>query len=170
MKKILATIGRAFKSFFISFKKDLKENLNHHKLKLLGYVICFFVPLVYLVTTYIERKPEAWGFPTFVWIPVIMFLIVYWLKIRSYVAIKVEAMKVENNLEKGKHAAAIIVCKTIQVVMTVIPFLLLYYVFDSFSKMSIQIQNIFLFLTVCEAVGGLFIVIDTVVNVVDYSK
>lgn len=169
MKNVLKAIGRAFKGFFISLLDDLKNNFKHHWLKMLGFIVSFGVPVVYLVTTYLEKKPESWAFPVFVWIPVIAFIIVYWAKLRTYLAVKVSAMQIQNDLEKGKHAGAIIICKTIQVAMTVAPFVLLYYVFDSLAKLSIQIQNIFLFLTICEAVGGLLVILDTIANVIDYS-
>lgn len=169
MKKILKAIGRAFKGFFISLKDDIVYNLKHRKFKILGMIVSFVVPVTYLVVAYLEKKPESWTLPIFVWIPVIVFILVYWLKLRSYLAIKVSAMQVQNDIEKGKHAGAIIICRTMQAAMTVAPFLLLYYVFDSLAKLSIQIQNIFLFLTVCEAVGGLLMIIDTIANVIDYS-
>ena len=169
MKKILKAIGRAFKGFFVSLWDDLVENFKHHWLRILGFIASFVVPVTYLTSTYLEKKPESWAFPIFVWIPVIMFIIVYWAKLRSYLAVKVATMQVQNDLEKGKHAGAIIICKTIQVTMTVAPFLLGYYIFQELAKIAIQLQNIFLFLTVCEAVGGLFVVLDTVANVIDYS-
>ena len=169
MKKVLKAIGRAFKGFFVSLVEDIKNNLQKHWLKFVGYAISFLLPVVFLTTTYLEKKPESWALPTFVWIPVIVFIFVYWFKLRGYLAIKVSAMQVQNDLEKGKHAGAIIICKTIQVAMTVAPFLLFYYIFGELSRIAIEIQHIFLLLTICEAVGGLFIIIDTIANVIDYS-
>lgn len=169
MERILKAIGKAFKGFFVSLWNDFKESLKHHYLKLLGYISSFVVPVTYLIVAYVEKKPESWAIPIFVWIPVIVFIFVYWFKLRTYLAVKVAAMQVQNDLEKGKHAGAIIVCKTIQVMMTVAPFLLFYFIFGELSKVAIQLQNIFLFLTVCEAVGGLLIILDTIVNVIDYT-
>ena len=169
MNRVLKAIGRAFKGFFVSLWDDFKENLKHHYLKLLGFVASFIVPVAYLTATYVEKKPEHWALPIFVWIPLIVFIFVYWAKLRTYLGVKVATMQVQNDLEKGKHAGAIIICKTIQVAMTVAPFLLFYYVFGELSRVAIQLQNIFLFLTVCEAVGGLLIILDTIANVIDYT-
>lgn len=170
MKKILKAIGRAFKSFFVSLKDDIVEMFKKHWLKIIGYIISVLFPAIYLIVTYIERKPESWALPTFVWLPVIVFVCVYWFKLRTYLAIKCETMTVENNIQKGKHAGAIIILKTLQCAMVVVPFLLCYYIFKSLADLSIKIENIFLLLTICEAVGGLFIILDTIKNVVDYSE
>ena len=110
MERILKAIGRAFKGFFVSLWNDFKESLKHHYLKLLGYIASFVVPVTYLIVAYVEKKPESWAIPIFVWITVIVFIFVYWFKLRTYLAVKVAAMQVQNDLEKGKHAGAIIVC------------------------------------------------------------
>lgn len=170
MKKVLISIGKAFGAFFVSLLDDLKESFKKHWVGLIGRVFMFIVPLAFIVTTYIQRTPSKWALPTFAWIPLTVFLLVYWGKLRTYLAIKVSAMQVENNLQKGKHAGAIIIVKTIQVISTILPFFLCYRVFAAIEAEAMSVKNIFLFITVCEAVGGFFIVVDTIANVVDYSE
>lgn len=169
MKKVFTAIWKAIKGFFVSLKDDFVESLKKHWLKLLGYCVSLIFPAIYLIVTYAEKKPESWALPVFVWLPVIIFVIVYWFKLRTYLAIKCETMQVENNIQKGKHAGALIICKTIQMAMTVIPFLICYYIFKSLAEVDVKIENIFLLLVITESVGGVLIVIDTIKNVVDYS-
>ena len=170
MKKVLRNIGRAFSAFFVSLWDDFVTALRKHWLKLLGYVAMFIVPVVYLFTVYLYKAPERWTLPTFAWLPYIVFALVYWFKLRSYLAVKVSAMETENNIQKGKHAGAIIILKTLQMAMTVTPFLLLYFLFDELSRVAIQVRDVFFFLTICESVGGLLVVMDTIANVIDYSE
>lgn len=170
MKKICKAIKIAFKQFFESLKEDIKDLFKKHWLKLIGYIISILVPSITLIVVYCMAKPTSWAVPVFVWLPVIVFVWLYWSKIRTYLAIKVERMTCENSMEKGKHAGAIITIKTLQVIMTIIPFLVLYYVFKSLAEANLKVENLFLLLTICEAVGGLFIIFDTVKNVVDYTE
>lgn len=170
MKKVLSKIGRAFSAFFASLWDDLATAFKKHWLKLLGYVAMFVVPVVYLFTEYLYKAPERWTLPTFAWLPYIVFALVYWFKLRSYLAVKVSAMQTENNIQKGKHAGAIIILRTLQMAMTVTPFLLCYFVFDELSRVAIQVRDVFFFLTICESVGALLIILDTIANVIDYSE
>lgn len=170
MKKVLKALGKALKEFFISLKNDIIESFKKHWLKVIGLIISIVFPAVYLMVTYIEKKPESWAIPAFVWLPVLVFIFVYWFKLRTYLAIKCESMTRENIAEKGKHAGAIIVLKTLQVAMVITPFVICYFIFKSFADLSIKIENIFLLLTICEAVGGVFIIVDTVVNVVKIEE
>lgn len=170
MKKVLSKIGKAFRSFFASLWEDLKGSFKKHWLGLIGKTIMFAVPLAYIVFTYIQRTPSKWALPAFAWIPLFVFLIVYWGKLRNYLAIKVSAMRVENNIDKGKRAGAIIIIKTLQVVSTILPFFLCYRIFAAIEAEAMSAKNIFLFITICEAAGGLMVLIDTVANVIDYSE
>lgn len=170
MKRVLSKIGRAFKAFFSSLWEDIKEAFKKHWIGLIGRVIMFIVPLVYIVAAYIHRTPSKWALPTFAWIPLFVFLIVYWGKLRNYLALKVSAMQTENNLQKGKHAGAIIIIKTLQVVSTILPFFLGYRIFAAIEAEAMTAKNIFLFITICEAAGGFLIMIDTIANVIDYSE
>lgn len=165
MKKIFKAIGHGFANFFKSIWEDFVNLILKHWLKLFGYVFMFVVPIIYLITTYIYHKPESWALPVFVWLPLIVFGIVYWFKIRTYLAVKVNSMKLENSLQKGKHAGFIILITVLQMAMTVAPFLLFYYVFDNLEKLMISIKDIFFILTIFEAIGSIFVIFDTIINV-----
>lgn len=169
-RRIARAIGKAFKGFFVSLWEDFVYALKHHWCGLLGRVIMILVPLVFTVSMYIQRVPSKWALPTFAWIPLFVFAVVYWSKLRTYLAIKVSAMQVENNIQKGKHAGAIIVCKALQVAMTVFPFFMCYRVFAAIEAEAMSVKDVFLFITVCEAVGGLLVLMDAVMNVIDYSE
>lgn len=170
MKRFLGNVKKAFAAFFSSIWDDFVNSLKKHWLGLIGKAIMFIVPLVYVVATYIQHTPSKWSLPVFAWIPLFVFLIVYWGKLRNYMAIKVNAMQVENNIDKGKHAGAIIIIKTLQVISTILPFFLCYRVFAAIEAEAMSAKNIFLFITICEAAGGLLVLIDTVANVIDYSE
>lgn len=170
MKNALHKIGKAFGAFFSSLWDDFVSALKTHWLGLIGKAIMFIVPLAFVVGAYINRTPSKWALPTFAWIPLFVFLLVYWTKARTYLAIKVNAMQVENNLQKGKHAGAIIVVKTLQIASTVLPFFLCYRVFAAIEAEAMSVRGIFLMITICEAVGGFLVVLDTIANVIDYSE
>ena len=159
----------AFKAFFGSLGEDLKDLFKKHYLKLIGYIITYIVPLAYIIVMYLSKKPEKWTLPVFCWIPLIVLVIVYWSKIKSYLAIKVSKMETENSLQKGKHAGAIIICKTIQVIFTVVPFVICYFVFKAIRESIGNTEELFLFIAITMAIGGLFIILDTIKNVVDYD-
>lgn len=169
-KKIARALGKAFKGFFVSLWEDFVDALKHHWIGLLGRVVMILVPLVFTVSMYIHRVPSKWALPTFAWIPLFVFTVVYWSKLRTYLAIKISAMQVENNIQKGKHAGAIIVAKTLQIGMTVFPFFMCYRIFAAIEAEAMSVKNVFFFITMCEAIGGLLVLIDTVANVIDYSE
>lgn len=169
MNSVLRKIGKAFKAFFVSLWDDLKESFKKHWVGLLGRIQMFVVPLVYIVVIYLHRTPSKWALPTFAWIPLFVFLLVYWGKLRTYLAIKVSAMQVENNIQKGKHAGAIIIVRALQVVSTILPFFLCYRIFAAIEAEAMSVKNVFFFIMICEAVGGFLLLIDTVANVIDYS-
>lgn len=79
-------------------------------------------------------------------------------------------MKTENSIEKGKHAGAIILCDMIKALFTVLPFVLFYILIIGLEKYVDRLSDIFLFMIVCESVGGLFTIFDTIHNVVDFEE
>lgn len=168
MKK--GKIKKAFKGIFKSIGDDFVNLFKKHYLKLIGYIIMLIIPLVFIVSTYIYKRSTLWALPVFVWIPIAIFIIVYWFKLRTYLAIKVNGMEIENHAEAGKHAGLIIIIKVLQCLMTIAPFLLCYFVFKRIEEASIKVENIFLFLTLCESLGSVFIILDTIKNVVNYNE
>lgn len=162
----------ALKSFFQSLGEDIKNLFKHHLWRVFGFLIMFIVPIATLLTTYVSKTDGVtkWSIPLFVIVPLVLLILIYWGKLRRYFAIKVSTMKAENNIEKGKHAGAIIVCEFLQVVMTVLPFLVCYLLIAALEKEIERVSDIILFMIVCESVGGLFLVFDTIRNVIDYSE
>lgn len=170
MKRILSKIGKAFSAFFSSLWEDIISGFKKHWLGMIGRIVMFIVPLVYVLASYLTKVPDKWTLPTFAWIPLFIFLLTYWGKLRSYLAIKVSQMEVENNIQKGKHAGAIIIIKTIQILATILPFFLGYRIFAAIEAEAMSTKNIFLFITICEAAGGFLVICDTIANVIDYSE
>lgn len=152
------------KRFFKSLGKDIGDSFKKHWLALIGYIISIILPLIIIISQYLTKEPNKWSLPCFVWIPLAVLLIVYWFKLRTFLAVKVNDMKRENRLEKGKYAGFIILCKVLQLLMTIAPFVLCYFIFKELTSISVKIENIFLLLTICESAGGLFILVDTIRN------
>lgn len=169
MKKV----GTALKQFFVSLGEDFKNLFTKHFWKFIGYVIMFIVPIVVLVCDYIKATPAksaGWTIPVFVIIPLVILLLVYWCKAKRHFAIKLSQMKTENEVQKGKHAGAIIVFTTIEMLSTVLPFAICYILFKGLAGVIKNVEDIFLFITICEAVGGLFVIIDATKNCIDYAE
>lgn len=162
----------ALRQFFSSLWEDFANLVKKHFFRLLGFISMFVVPVIVLLTTYVEKVEgkTKWVIPFAVIIPLAILLLIYWGKLRRYLSTKINAMKIENHIEKGKHAGAIIVCDTIQCLMTILPFALVYILIKELEKYTAQLSNIFLFMIVCESVGSLFVIIDTIRNVIDYSE
>ena len=165
MKEFFTKLGHSIGLFFSSLWNDFTNNLKHHWMKLLGYVVMVVTPIVYVIATYLYKKPEAWALPVFVWLPIIVLVLVYWCKARTYLAVKVHSMKVENNLEAGKHAGAIIIITTLQMIMTVAPFVIGYFALQGLEKAMISIKDVFFTLAMIEGSGSIFVVFDTIINV-----
>lgn len=157
--------NKKINSFFKSIGDDIKNGFKKHILKIIGYLIMFIVPIVILFTMYLEKKPEHWQLPVFVCIPLIVLVLVYYFKLRTHFAVKIERMTIENSQEQGKHAGLIIIAKILEILMAIIPFIACYILFNEISKTAIQIKNIFLMIAICEAVGGLFVIFDTIKNI-----
>lgn len=164
-------VGKAFKNFFSSLWEDFKHLFTEHFFRLIGFVIMFIVPVIVLLTTYVEKVEGAtkYSIPFGVILPLGILLLVYWGKLRRYLSVKVSQMKTENNIEKGKHAGAIIICDIFSTLMTITPFVICYVVLKELEKYLNNVSDIFVFLIICESVGGLFIIIDTIKNVIDFS-
>lgn len=162
--------SNVFIAFFKSIWQDIKDLFKNHIFKVIGFVISYIAPVVYIVVAYMEKKPENWSIPIFVWIPAFVLLFVYWSKLRGFLAIRVAKMETENALEKGKHAGAIIICKFIEVCCTVLPFFLGYYIFKTLREMIGKTENLFLYLGITIAVGGLFMLFDTIKNVIAFDE
>lgn len=160
---------KAWSDFFTSVKESIKNLFTSHILKVIGFVVSFFVPTIYMLVLCFQAKPKSWSVPTFVWIPLIVFIFIYWMKLRGYLNTKIHDMKKENEKEKGKFAIAIILGDTLKVIMVVVPLLLLAWVFHWLSEVAVKISHLFILLGVCEAVGGLLTVIDTISHVVDFT-
>lgn len=155
---------KGVKTFFKSLGEDILSLFTKHWLKLVGYTISFIIPLASMIGFYLKKKPESWSMPILVWLPIAMLLLIYWIKVKGFINKRIGQMELENSIQKGKHAGALILATTIQMAMTVAPFLACYYVFGELAKASIKVQDVFLFLTVCEAVGGIFIILDVAIN------
>lgn len=160
----------AFSAFFKSLGEDIANSFKRHWLGLIGKFSMFVVPLIYILAEYLTRAPSKWALPIFAWIPLIVLLLVYWGKMKSWLAIKVNAMETQNSIQRGKHAGAIILCKILQVACTALPFFLGYVAFAELEAHAVSVKSIFLFVFACEAVGGVFVVLDAIANVVDYSE
>lgn len=158
----------AIKQFFSSLWEDFVALIKNHFLRLIGFAISFIVPIAVLLGEYVEKVEgkTKWVIPFAVILPLVILLIIYWCKIRRYLAIKVQALKTENNLEKGKHAGLIIICDFIGECMKILPFVLLYILISELQKYTVQFSDILLFMIICESVGAIFILLDTCKNVV----
>lgn len=167
MKKV----GKAFKGFFSSLWEDFVALIKHHWLRFVGFLCCFVVPIIVLLAFYCTKVENAtkYSIPFAVIIPLVILIAIWWGKAKTYFKVKIEAMRVQNSMEAGKHAGLIIIYDIIKAIMTVLPFLLCYIMVNEIQKYFAEVSKIFLFITICEAVGGLFMILDTISNVVDYS-
>jgi hypothetical protein len=80
--------------------------------------------------------------------------------LRTYLAIKVSAMKVENSIKRGKHGAAIALCDLLMGIMAVVPFWLGWRVCKALESVSISMASVFQLMMICAAVGVSLIVMD----------
>lgn len=168
MKKL----KKGVKKFFSSIWEDFVALLKKHWLRLIGYIICFPVPIIVLLTLYVSKVENATKFvvPFVIIIPLTILVFIYWGKAKSYFKAKFIEMKVQNSIEAGKHAGIIIVFEIVNVFMTVLPFLLCYWFISELQKYYAEVSNIFLFIVICESIGGLFIVLDTIKNVLTFEE
>lgn len=168
MKKV----GTAFKQFFSSLWDDFKNLIKKHWLRFLGFICCFVVPVVTLLAFYVRKVENStrYSIPFAVIIPLVILIVIWWGKAKTYFKVKIEAMRVQNSLEAGKHAGIIIIYDTIKALMTVLPFALLYVIVNEIQKYFAEVSKIFLFITICEAVGGFLFILDTIHTVTDFSQ
>lgn len=167
MKKV----GSFFKQFLSSLWEDFVALLKTRFFRLLGFIVMYILPIVVLLTTYVKKVDNSTKYtvPFAIVLPIVILLLMYWGKLRRFISYKVGQMKTENNIQKGKHAAAIIICDIFQVLMTILPFVLCYIVIGELQKFGTQSKEIFLFLIVCESVGGFLVIVDTIKNVTNWE-
>lgn len=163
-------VGTAFKQFFSSIWEDFVNLIKKHWLRFIGFICCFVVPIITLLAFYVRKVENAtkYSIPFAVILPLVILIIIWWGKAKTYFKVKIEAMRVQNSIEAGKHAGILIIYDTIKALMTVLPFALCYVMVNEIQKYFAEVSKIFLFITICEAVGGLFFILDTINNVVDY--
>lgn len=156
-----------FKQLFASIGEDIKELFKKHWLKLVGLIICFFVPVGVLLTFYVQKVDNGtkYTIPFAVMIPLIVLLLVYWFKAKVFFAQKLQAMKVQNSLQAGKHAGLIVLFELIRSLMTILPFALCYLLINELQKFYANVSSIFLFIMICETIGLFFCLLDTIKNV-----
>ena len=153
-----------WKSFFLSVGKDIKHLFTKRIFKVIGFIIMYLVPIAFILINYLVRKPNSWGI-SLVAIPVVIIIImVYWGSFRSWLNGKLVKMELENTLEKGKHLAFIVFAKLLQITMVILPFLVCYFLFIELEKLSFQVSQLFLFIIICQIIGGMFILGDTILN------
>ena len=153
-----------WKSFFSSIGKDIKNLFTKRMLKLIGLFIMYIVPLATIIIMYMQKKPDSWGF-SLVAIPVIVIMLFsYWGSFRSWLNGKLIKMELENTIQKGKHIAFILLAKVLQLAMTILPFIICFLLFQELEKLSLVISYLFLFVAICQVVGGMFIIGDTILN------
>lgn len=163
-----------FKAFFKSLWADFVGLCKKHLWRLAGFVVSFIVPIVWLIVNYCTSIPDGektkFTIPFAVILPLAILTIVYWVKLKDYMQNKVVMMRTENNIEKGKHAGMLILCDMVKAVFTVVPFLLVYIIIRELEKYVQQLSDIFLFMIICESVGALFVIFDTIHNVIDFDS
>ena len=164
MKKASGKAGRVFKAFFSSIGADIRDAFKNHWLAILGMVSMVVVPVAFIIYVYLQKAPGGWGLPVFVWIPLIVFALVYWTKLRTWLAIKVSAMKVENSIEKGKHGALIVLLDLLRGLMVFLPFQLGESVCKAVESAAISMGSVFAFMKICAAVGVVLITLDNMKN------
>jgi len=154
----------ALKEFFKSLWVDFKNLFVKNYLKLIGFVIMLIVPIVFIVIEYVKVNNTQWTLPAFVWLPLIVFILVWWSKVHGWIGKKIDKMEIENIVEKGKHYAAIIVLSFFDAIMLVAPFLLGYFMCKSLEELVVKMSDLFLFLAICEAVGSFFLILNRIKN------
>lgn len=166
MKNKKETKPKKTNVFFNSLKEDFINFIKQHWLRFIGYLCMFVVPLVVLLSVYVQKVENATKYtvPFAIILPIAMLLFAFFGKIKSAFNEKLGSMKTQNAIEEGKHAALIIIFETVKVLMTILPFALCYIFVNELQKYFAQVSKIFLFVTICEAVGGLFIILDTIKN------
>lgn len=167
MKKL----KNGFKNFFKSLWDDFVNFVKHHWLRFIGFLCCFIIPFVTLLAVYVRKVENAtkYTIPFAVILPLFILIVLWYSKAKSYFKEKLSAMKIQNSIEAGKHAGLIIVFETIKALMTILPFALCYIIVNELQKYYMEVSKIFLFLTICEAVGGFFCILDTIINVSDFN-
>lgn len=168
MKKL----KKGFSQFFSSLWEDFVGLLKKHLLRLIGLVIGFIVPVATLLAFYVKKVDNAtkYSIPFAVVIPLVILILLYWGKGKTFFNNKIHEMKIQNSIDKGKHAGAIIIFDTLKALMTVMPFALGYLLIEQLQKYYAQVSDIFLFITICEAVCGVFCVFDTIKNSIDFEE
>ncbi len=160
--------------FLKSLGDDFKEAFFKHWLRLVGFLVCYLGPLVMIMAFYVTRivveKPATsayegftYSVPLFVW-PALAFLFVfYWKSLRKKTIAKVASLRSENSIN-GKHYALIIIFDFLDKGAVVCFLAFMAWLFQKIAEMSIGAVEVFEWLAVIEAVGGLFYVLDDIVK------
>ena len=155
-----------WKKFWADLGADLKNAFIHHWLRVVGFLVAYLGPFVFFVIAYSTegdsaKKPLV-SLPIGLWLVIIPLLIVYWLKIRTDLAEKLGSMKAQNEMQAGKHYAMIVLAESLKWLMSVATCLVFYYVIKMCEDLLKQASDGVLVIVICEAVGGLFYVLDAV--------
>jgi len=151
------------KAFLSSLSADFKAFWGHW-LRLVGFFVSYFAPMIIFAVAYGVDKKNGVGslMPLGFWLVAVPLLLVYWLKARKSLDLKIAMMKTANEIEAGKHYAAIVLAEALKLTMALLTLLALWAFLkmseDLFGKASEAVMT----LGICEGVGGIFFVLDAV--------
>jgi hypothetical protein len=150
-------------SFWGSLKADFKAFWGHW-LRLIGFIVSYFAPMVIFAIAYGVDKKDGIGslMPLGFWLVAVPLLTVYWFKAKKALGLKIAMMKTANEIDVGRHYAMIVLAEILKLIMSLLTLLALWAFLkmseDLFGKASEAVMTI----GICEAVGGVLVVLDAV--------
>lgn len=156
-----------FKAFFVSLGQDIKHLITKRWMKAIGLFVMYVLPLIVLLVGY---GVEGFGdtktktFTIIGWVIIVIFILIYWSAFRRYLTSKLAVMKERNLNHAGKHIATILIAQVLQILMSILPFILVVWVGGEIIKMLEAVKQMVLFVGVCMGLGGMFLIGDTILN------
>ena len=155
-------------SFFKSLKEDFKKDFLGHWRRSIGFLVAYVGPLLFIGACYVSvshsQNPAndswAWSVPLFVWPILIALALFYWGKIRKSMAGKLTKMETQNEVEEGKHYAAIVIFTSVKWLLTALSFLLVWWILTALESLFVSVAFTFLIVAFIECFAGLFYVWD----------
>jgi hypothetical protein len=153
------------RSFLSSISEDFRHDFLGHWMRVIGFLVCYLGPMIFIGACYVTRKEGAgWSLsvPLFAWPAILALIALYWRSFRRWAYARLAVMESQNDIQKGRHYAAIILLRIVSAAFVAAPFFLLYWVFGELESLAVSASFCLLVVGIIESVGGFFYVLDAV--------
>lgn len=147
-------------------KQRMLEYIKNHLFLICGFLFMYIAPIVLLVEEAIRFKINTWKIDLWALPIAIIIVIIYWIKFRKWIKEKKRDERLAKRFgEMEKPLSLLFFTALDKILMPCVTLGATYYALVTISKIGVKAENYVLCILAFVGIGGLFYLVDIIVNI-----